>query len=67
MSATGYQNLWAALTAPTEPAAERPPLGPDAPIADWESPEQFFERTGASTPAPAPRRSRAKGADDAAK
>lgn len=67
MSATGYQNLWAALTAPTEPAAERPPLGPDEPQSDLESVEQFFERTGASTPAAAPARSRAKGADDAAK
>jgi hypothetical protein len=63
---SGWANLWAAHTsAPREvPEAERPPLGPDDPIAEWESPTQFFERTAASTPAPAPRRSRAKGDDD---
>jgi len=66
MSAAGYQRLWAALTAPTEPVAERPPLGPDDPQSPDESPEQFFARTGASTPAPAPpaRRARAKVQDD---
>ena len=67
MSAAGYQRLWAALTAPTEPVAERPALGPDDPQADYESVEVYFARVGASTPPPPARRSRAKGADDAAK
>ena len=63
----GWQALWAQHRAPREvPEAERPPLGPDDPQADYESVEVYFARVGASTPPPPPRRSR-KGADDAAK
>jgi len=60
MSATGWQNLWAAHSAPHEAPAERP-LAKDEPQAEWESPTQFFERTAEAPP----RRSRpAKGAPD---
>jgi hypothetical protein len=64
-----WAGLWAAHGAreAPEPAAERPPLGPDDPQADWESPEAYFARVAASTPTPAPRRSRPKEAPDAAK
>jgi hypothetical protein len=62
-----WADLWQAHVAPTEPVAERE-LGPDEPQQPWESPEVYFARVGASKPAEPPaRRSRAKGADDAAK